>query len=107
MFSNVNIHKYVQIFKISFAQEFAYRLNFIMWRVRNVIQIFVVFFLWDSIFYFSGRNLFGYDRHKILTYVLGLIFVKAFVFSSRAQDVASDIAQGEIINHLLKPVNYF
>ena len=99
--------KYLQVFKISFQQEFAYRLNFIMWRVRNVIQIFVVFFLWDTVFSIQGRQLFGYDRDKILTYVFGLIFIKAFVLSSRAQDVAGDIARGEIINYLLKPINYF
>ena len=99
--------KYLQVFKISFQQEFAYRLNFIMWRVRNVIQIFVVFFLWDTVFSTQGRQLFGYDRDKILTYVFGLIFIKAFVLSSRVQDVAGDIARGEIINYLLKPVNYF
>lgn len=99
--------KYLQVFRISFAQEFAYRLNFIMWRVRNVIQIFVIFFLWDTVFYISGRNLFGYDRNKILTYVLGLIFVKALVLSARAQDVAGEIARGEIINYMLKPLNYF
>jgi len=67
----------------------------------------VVFFLWDTVFYFSGRNLFGYDRDKILTYILGLIFVKAFVLSARAADVAGEIARGEIINYLLKPLNYF
>jgi len=99
--------KYLQVFKISLEQEFAYRLNFIMWRIRNVLQILVVFFLWDSIFYFQGRELFGYDRDKILTYVFGLIFVKAFVLSARAQDVAGEIGRGEILNSLLKPLNYF
>src|SRR3989344_5901660 len=101
------MNKYLQVFKISFEQEFAYRLNFIMWRVRNVLQIFVVFFLWDTIFSFRESTLFGYDRDRILTYVFGLIFVKAFVFSARAQDVSGEIARGEIINYLLKPVNYF
>ena len=101
------MQKYMQIFKISFQQEFAYRLNFIMWRLRNVIQIFVVFFLWDTVFSFQGRHLFGYDRDGILTYVFGLIFIKAFVLSARAQDVAGDIARGDIINYLLKPVSYF
>jgi len=101
------MNKYLQVFKISFQQEFAYRISFIMWRVRNILQIFVVFFLWDTIFYFQGRELFGYDREKILTYVFGLIFVKAFVLSSRAQDVSGEISRGEIINHLLKPISYF
>ncbi|OGM19436.1 hypothetical protein A2685_02565 [Candidatus Woesebacteria bacterium RIFCSPHIGHO2_01_FULL_37_10] len=101
------MNKYIEIFKISYTQEFAYKLSFIMWRVRNVIQIFVAFYLWDTIFYFSGRELFGYDRSRILSYFFGLIFIKALVLSARAQDVAGDIARGEIMNYLLKPVNYF
>lgn len=101
------MNKYLSVFKISFQQEFAYRLSFVMWRVRNILQILVVFFLWDTIFTYRTGEVFGYDKDKILTYILGLIFVKAFVLSARAQDVAGEIARGEIINYLLKPLNYF
>lgn len=99
--------KYLQVFKISFQQEFAYRANFIMWRVRNVLQIFLVFFLWDAVFSQGDRVIFGYDRERILTYVFGLLIVRAFVLSARAQEVAGEISSGELSNHLLKPLNYF
>ncbi len=99
--------KYIQVFKISFQQEFVYRLNFIMWRVRNVMQIFLVFFLWDSVFSNPNRVVFGYDRSKILTYVFGLLFIKALVLSARAVDVGGEIFRGDISNYLLKPINYF
>lgn len=99
--------KYLQIFKISFQQEFAYRVNFVMWRVRNVLQIFLVFFLWDTVFSDPSRTVFGYDRSKILTYVFGLILVRAFVLSARAVDVAGEISRGDLSNYLIKPINYF
>lgn len=99
--------KYLQVFKISFQQEFAYRVNFIMWRVRNLFQIFLIFFLWDSVFSDPTRVVFGYDRAKILTYVFGVIIVRALVLSARAVDVAGDIARGDLSNHLLKPMSYF
>ena len=99
--------KYLQVFKISFRKEFVYRVNFVMWRVRNILQIFMVFFLWDSIFYNEDRVLFGYSRDKILTYIFGLLVVRAFVLSSRAQDVIGEVANGELSNYLIKPVNYF
>jgi len=101
------MNKYLQVFKISFQQEFAYRVNFIMWRIRNVLQIFLVFFLWDTVFANPARVLFGYDRAKILTYVVGLIMVKALVFSARAVDVAGEVAEGKLSNYLIKPINYF
>lgn len=101
------MRKYLQIFKISYQQEFAYRLNFIMWRVRNVLQIFLVFFLWDTVFSDTNRVVFGYDRTEILTYVFGLLIVRAFVLSSRTIDVGGEISRGDLSNYLLKPINYF
>ena len=99
--------KYWSIFRISFQQEFAYRLNFILWRVRNVFQILLTYFLWSTVFTSPARQIFGYDRAKILTYVFGIIIVRALVFSARAMDVSRDIAHGDLSNYLLKPLNYF
>lgn len=101
------MRKYLSVFNISFQQEFAYRLNFIMWRVRNVIQVLLVFFLWDSIFSDPERIIFGYDRAKILTYVFGILIVRAFVLSARAVDVAGEVANGDLSNYLVKPIDYF
>jgi len=101
------VNKYLQVFKISFQQEFVYRVNFIMWRVRNVLQIFLVFFLWDTIFSDPGRVVFGYDRARILTYVFGLLIVRAFVLSARTIEVSGEVARGDLSNYLLKPLNYF
>lgn len=99
--------KYLSIFKISFQQEFVYRLNFIMWRVRNVLQILVAYFLWSTIFLGRNGELFGYDRNKILTYIFGVLIVRALVLSSRAIDISGDIANGDLTLYLLKPINFF
>jgi len=101
------VKKYLSVFRISFAQEFAYRLNFIMWRVRNVMQILLLFFLWTTVFSESGRTIFGYNKGEILTYVFGVLIVRAIVFSARAVDVAGEISTGDLTILLLKPINYF
>lgn len=98
--------KYLSIFKISFAQELAYRANFIMWRIRNVLQILLVFFLWSTVFTNPQTELFGYNRDKILTYVFGIFILRALVLSSRAVEIAGEIARGDLTNYLLKPLNY-
>ena len=103
----MKIGKYISLFKISFAQEFAYRLSFVMWRVRNVMQILLLFFLWTTVFSDPGRVLFGYDRAKMLTYVFGILVVKAVVLSARTVDVAGEISRGDLSNLLLKPISYF
>lgn len=101
------MQKYFQIFKISFEEEFVYKINFIMWRVRNVFQIIITFFLWSTIFSNPGTVIFGYDRAKILTYVFALMVVRAFVLSARAVDVSTDVAEGNLSNYLVKPLSYF
>lgn len=78
-----------------------------MWRIRNVLSILLVFFLWDTVFSDPGRVVFGYDRAKILTYVFGLLLVKSLVTSTRAIDIAGEISQGTLTDYLLKPVSYF
>ena len=72
-----------------------------------MIQIFVTFFLWSTIFSDPGRVVFGYDRAKIITYVFGVMMVKAFVLSSKVSDVSGDVARGDLSNYLVKPLNYF
>jgi ABC-2 type transport system permease protein len=101
------MRKYLGIFRISFLQEFAYRLNFIMWRVRNVLQIFITFFLWSTVFEDSEKVIFGYNRGGILTYIFGILVIRAIVFSARTVDVANEIAKGDLSNYLLKPIGYF
>jgi len=99
--------KYLAIFNISFQEEFAYRWSFIMWRVRNVIQVFLIFSLWNAVFYNSTRQVFGYSRDMILTYVFGILIIRAIVFSARTVDISDQISTGEMSNLLLKPVNFF
>mgnify|MGYP001586347675 FL=1 len=78
-----------------------------MWRVRNILQIILTFFLWSSVFKNPQTEVFGYNQEKILTYVFGILILRAIVFSARAVDVAGEISNGAISNFLLKPVSYF
>ena len=54
-----------------------------------------------------GAIVFGYDKAKILTYVFGILVLRAIVFSARTVDVSGEISSGDLTNYLLKPVSYF
>jgi len=98
--------KYWQLARVELAGYGVYRLNFVLWRVRSVVQLLVIYFLWWTVF--ASRNeVFSYSKSQILTYVLGVAVVRSFVLSSRGSEgVGPQIITGEIVNWLLRPVRY-
>lgn len=101
------MNKYTSVFVISLAQEFAYRANFIMWRLRNIVQLLVIYFLWDTVYADPNKLLFGYDRAKMMTYVFGVLILRSIVTATRSNDVPGEISRGDLINYLVKPVHFF
>ncbi len=100
--------KYFSVFKISLAQEFVYKLNFIMWRLRNTIQILVFFFLWSSVFTGGSEvSYFGYTQSSIMAYTFLLVLIRSIVMSTKSTDVSGYVSNGELSNYLLKPINFF
>lgn len=100
------MNKYFRVAKLTWDETVAYRLNFVMWRIRTVLQILTLYFLWFSLIP-SGTLLFGYDRSLMLTYVLGTSLISSIVLSSRSYAVGDEINSGNLSNFLLRPINYF
>lgn len=98
--------KYILVINNSFQQYFAYRLNFILWRVRIVLFLLISFFLWQTIFA-SNKQIFGYNEAQMLTYIVFISFVDGIVLSTQTFRIAEDINFGGLSNYLLKPINYF
>lgn len=101
----MSLKPYSTIFKISWQSTLIYRLNFLLWRLRSVIFILAVYFLWDAVF---SNNLIvaGYTKDKILTYVFLTSVLTSIIFNVRSVDAAGEISDGRLSNYLLKPVNY-
>ncbi len=98
--------KYLTVFGLSFQNEFTYRLNFILWRFRNVLRVLMTFFLWNSIFS-QNRIAFGYSREQMMAYVFLVLVITAFVSSAPSNDnIGGEIANGDLSNYLTKPISY-
>jgi len=99
------MYKYLYVSKNSFAEYMAYRLNFILWRLRVVISILITYFLWLAIY--QGRQIiFNYDKQAMFTYIVLLTFLQGIVFSTQTFRVAEEINNGTLSNYLLRPVNF-
>lgn len=100
------MNKYLAILRTTLAEYSTYRLNFLLWRFRVVLNLLIIFFLWSSIF--SGKaNFFHYTKEQMLTYILLSSFISNFALGTRTNEIASEILQGDIINKILKPVSFF
>jgi ABC-2 type transport system permease protein len=98
--------KYLTVFAISWQNEFTYRLNFILWRVRNVLRILMTYFLWLGIFS-TPRGIMGLTREQMLTYVLLVLFVQAITLSAPSGEaIGGEIGSGDLSNFLVKPIGY-
>lgn len=100
------MEKYTAILKVGLKQELTYKLQFILTRLRNIIQILVFFFLWQSVLV-GQDNLFGYTSSSIAVYTFLLIIIRSLVMTTKANDVSGYVSNGELSNYLLKPINFF
>lgn len=98
--------KYWQVTKNTWNESLTYRLNFVMWRVRVILQFLTTYLLWAAILS-SGKAIGSYNQNLMLGYVLGAWLLGTIVFSNRTQEIAEEINQGNLSNSLLKPFNYF
>lgn len=99
------INKYLAVFKISWEQGLVYRLNFTLWRVRTVLQLLLVYFIWWTVFQ-SQDEVFGYTSTTILTYILISAIIRAIILSSRTMDVSNQINDGSVVNFIIKPLGF-
>lgn len=97
--------KYLTVFKISWENALVYRLNFFLWRVRSVLQLLLVYFVWWTVFQ-SNSKVFNYTQESILTYIIVAALIRAIILSTRAIDVAGQINEGTIVNFLVKPLGF-
>jgi ABC-2 type transport system permease protein len=98
--------KYWQIFRISLQNTFVYRLSFTMWRLRMVIDFLTIYFFWWAIY--SQYDFIGtYSRSAMLVYLLLANLLRVLVFSNTSFTACVEIANGDLNNYLLKPLNYF
>lgn len=97
--------KYLEVFKISWEEGLAYRLNFVLWRLRTVLQLILIYFVWWTVFQ-NQDKVFGYSQAQILTYILVSAFIRAIILSSRANAISDHINQGDIVNFLVKPLGF-
>jgi ABC-2 type transport system permease protein len=98
--------KYLQLANLTFQDYFVYRLNFYLWRFRSFITFLTLLFFWLAI-YGNQESFLGYQKSQMITYVVGVAFLRTIIFGTRSTDLAPQIRSGSLIKLLLKPIKVF
>ncbi len=96
---------YFKVFSNTWGEVLSYRLNFVMWRFRVVLQLLTMFFLWQALIPPDG-SLFGYTQSQMLTYILGTSLLTSIVLATRTAEIGDQINNGTLSNFLIRPISY-
>lgn len=99
------MNKYQAFFRLTWQYYLVYRVNFVLWRIRTIIQLLLVYFIWWSVFQ-SQPEVFGYTTASIITYILVAALIRAVVLGTRVTDLIDSINTGNIVNFLIKPIGF-
>lgn len=96
--------KYSIVYRLGLSRALVYRANLLMGAVNIVIWFGSLILLYKAI----GGSLGSYSPAELVTYILGTSFLASVLFNNSISDkIADEIVEGDIVNYLLQPVNYF
>lgn len=98
--------KYLEVSRLTLESQLVYRVNFFFWRFRSLVYFLTLFFFWLAIFE-NRTDFLGYQKGQILTYVVGIAFLKALIVDTLTAEVAGKIRSGELTKIVIAPVNFF
>lgn len=83
----------------------AYQLWFWAGLVMNVISITILYFFWNAI-YDNSAVISGLAREQTINYILLAFFFMPLVSNDLVWEFGSNLREGLMIHHLLRPVNF-
>ncbi|MCG3203584.1 MAG: hypothetical protein KCHDKBKB_00254 [Elusimicrobia bacterium] len=99
------LRKYLTLFVLSWQKQLEVRSDFFFERARSMAVLISIYFLWNTLLD-KQTNLLGYDRISLLTYVLMMTLLRAWVLGCVTDRLPSEIAKGKISELLLRPISH-
>jgi ABC-type uncharacterized transport system permease subunit len=99
--------KCLAIFKMSLMERMAYRLNFFMEILSEVLSSLIVIFLWLAVYRSAGRGVIGgYSLEEMMTYLLGCGLINTFILTTAENSETSyNIQDGTLSQLFLQPIS--
>jgi len=97
--------KYGAVFLISWQRELEYRFNFVLGRLRNIVTMLLLYFVWVSLTEKTGTFA-GYSRAELITYVFGINILRSLILGTQSKQVVVDINEGMFSAYLVMPMSH-
>lgn len=97
--------KYLYVFSLTLQNTLQRRASLLMDRVGGLAAFLALYFFWSAVLGTKDGFL-GYSRAQMLSYILLMNLLRAFVFTGRGWELVSEISSGKISSYLLRPISY-
>lgn len=98
------MNKYLTLFGVSWQKQLEVRSDFLFERTRSVSILISLYFLWNTVLA-NQTQVLGYERSQLLTYVLLMTLLRAWVLGCTTDRIPMEIAKGKMSELLLKPIS--
>lgn len=99
--------KYRPFFRAGMQEILSYRLDWMLYRLGDVLMAFVTYFLWRAVFMSSANSMLGgFNLDEMVIYVFLSYITSGLTYSDGNWAVAQEVKDGSIAMRLLKPVNF-
>ena len=99
--------KFWFIFKLTWLERLAYRVNFFLEILSGVMSSLILIFLWMAIYRSAGKGVIGgYSIQEMVTYLLGGGLINSFILTTAENpETSRSIQDGSLSNLLVKPIS--
>jgi len=95
---------YLEYIKKAFQQRFAYRVNFFLTTIANLLMVFIQVNVWQALFQ-TNRTVNGIMLTDMINFVILNLFINSLSNTDIGTTMGNRINSGEIVNDFIKPIN--
>ncbi len=99
------MNKYLTLYGLSWQKQLEVRSDFFFERTRSLSILISIYFLWSALLS-HDQSLLGYSRDQLLTYVLVMTLLRAWVLACITDRIPMEIAKGMLSDILLRPISH-
>jgi ABC-2 type transport system permease protein len=101
----MHLKKYVTLFWLSWQRQLEMRSDFMFERARSMAIMLSVYYLWSALLE-NQTSVLGYTRVDLITYVLLMTLLRAWVLGCVTDRIPMEISKGKLSELLLRPISH-